>query len=152
MCVSDMPCCSHRWQGAQPDQLLTLARITTTGYRGDTEKVEELIKLKADLHATDALGNSPLHLAAFNGHAKVIRWEDETICPFDTFFPNISALLQCSVLLDAGADPSHQNGELDTPLYMAVLSNNLQCVKLISEKVCKILFAGEEHVSSLDCV
>ena len=35
--------------------------------------MEELIKLKADLHATDALGNSPLHLAAFNGHTKVIR-------------------------------------------------------------------------------
>lgn len=45
----------------------------TPGYRGDAEKVEELIKLKANLHATDALGNSPLHLAAFNGHSKVIR-------------------------------------------------------------------------------
>jgi len=44
-----------------------------TGYRGDADKVEELVKLKADLHATDALGNSPLHLAAFNGHTKVIR-------------------------------------------------------------------------------
>ena len=43
------------------------------GYRGDAEKVEELIELKTNLHATDALGNSPLHLAAFNGHAKVIR-------------------------------------------------------------------------------
>jgi len=90
----------------RPDALLTPC------YRGDADKVEELVKLKADLHATDALGNSPLHLAAFNGHTKVI-----------------------SVLLEGGADPSHQNGEMDTPLYMAVLSNSLQCVKLISEKL-----------------
>lgn len=95
----------------RPDALLTPC------YRGDAEKVEELIKLKVNLHATDALGNSPLHLAAFNGHAKVI-----------------------SVLLEAGADPSHQNGELDTPLYMAVLSNSLQCVKLISEKLSDVQF------------
>lgn len=67
-------------EGPHTDQLLKLARITTTGYRGDAEKVEELIKLKADLHATDALGNSPLHLAAFNGHSKVIRSAGEKIC------------------------------------------------------------------------
>ena len=44
-----------------------------TGYRGDAEKVQELVNMKANLHSTDALGNSPLHLAAFNGHLKVIR-------------------------------------------------------------------------------
>ena len=43
------------------------------GFRGDAEKVEELVKMNANLNATDALGNSPLHLAAFNGHLKVIR-------------------------------------------------------------------------------
>ena len=90
----------------RPDALLTPC------YRGDAEKVQELIKLSADLHATDALGNSPLHLAAFNGHVKVI-----------------------SLLLEAGADATHQNGELDTPLYMAVLSNNLPCVSIIAEKL-----------------
>eukprot|EP00802_Teleaulax_amphioxeia_P015391 Tamp_15481.p1 GENE.Tamp_15481~~Tamp_15481.p1 ORF type:complete len:366 (-),score=80.13 Tamp_15481:442-1488(-) len=90
----------------RPDALLTPC------YRGDAEKVEELVKMNANLNATDALGNSPLHLAAFNGHLKVI-----------------------SVLLEASADPCYQNGELDTPLYMAVLSNSLPCVKLISEKL-----------------
>lgn len=50
---------------------------SAAGYRGDAEKVEELVKLKADLHVTDALGNSPLHLAAFNGHIKVIRCVSE---------------------------------------------------------------------------
>ena len=54
---------------ARPDALLT------PSYRGDADRVAELIKLKADLHATDALGNCPLHLAAFNGHIKVIRSE-----------------------------------------------------------------------------
>ena len=40
------------------------------------------------------------------------------------------------MLLAAGADPNIQNGEQDTPLYMAVLSNNIECVKVIAEKVC----------------
>jgi ankyrin repeat protein len=47
--------------------------VLCTGYRGDAEKVQELVNMKANLHSTDALGNSPLHLAAFNGHIKVIR-------------------------------------------------------------------------------
>jgi hypothetical protein len=47
----------------------------------------------------------------------------------------LPSLFSLSVLLEASADPCYQNGELDTPLYMAVLSNSLPCVKLISEKV-----------------
>ena len=47
------------------------------GYRGDADKVQELVNLKANLHAADALGNSPLHLAAFNGHTKVIRYHGD---------------------------------------------------------------------------
>jgi ankyrin repeat protein len=47
--------------------------VLCTGYRGDADKVQELVNMKANLHSTDALGNSPLHLAAFNGHLKVIR-------------------------------------------------------------------------------
>jgi hypothetical protein len=59
--------------GSKAERLVHCAHVA--GYRGDTDKVEELIRLNANLHATDALGNSPLHLAAFNGHNKVIRWE-----------------------------------------------------------------------------
>jgi hypothetical protein len=43
------------------------------------------------------------------------------------------------MLLAAGADPNIQNGEQDTPLYMAVLSNNIECVKVIAEKVSPLL-------------
>ena len=34
------------------------------------------------------------------------------------------------MLLAAGADPNIQNGEQDTPLYMAVLSNNIECAPM----------------------
>jgi hypothetical protein len=60
--------------------------------------------------------------------SKVVMFTDS---PLDTFPPSPSR----SALLDAKADPCHQNGELDTPLYMAVLSNSLQCVTIIAEKV-----------------
>jgi hypothetical protein len=37
------------------------------------------------------------------------------------------------ILQEGGADPNRTNGEKDTALYMAVLSNDLNCVKLISK-------------------
>jgi len=61
------------------------------------------------VHACDALGNSALHLAAFNGHLEVMR-----------------------LLIQGGADPNMTNGEQDTALYMAVLSNDIECVKCIA--------------------
>mmetsp|Transcript_43776 Transcript_43776/g.103035 ORF Transcript_43776/g.103035 Transcript_43776/m.103035 type:complete len:357 (-) Transcript_43776:145-1215(-) len=92
-------------KAARPDALLTPC------YRGDVDKVAELLATKADTTVCDALGNSPLHLAAFNGHVEVMK-----------------------LLLDAGANPNVENGEKDTPLYMAVLSNKIECVKLMAEK------------------
>lgn len=76
--------------------------------------VAEILKSserEACLHACDALGNTPLHLASFNGHLGVVR-----------------------LLLKYGADPNRQNGELDTPIYMAVLANSIECVVALAEK------------------
>lgn len=36
------------------------------------------------------------------------------------------------LLIDGGADPNMTNGEQDTALYMAVLSNDIECVKCIA--------------------
>uniref|UniRef100_A0A7S0TU17 Ankyrin repeat protein n=2 Tax=Hemiselmis andersenii TaxID=464988 RepID=A0A7S0TU17_HEMAN len=87
--------------------------ILTPCYRGDVDRVKELLSGKfgkVDVHACDALGNTGLHLAAFNGHLEVM-----------------------TLLIQGGADPNVVNGEKDTALYMAVLSNDIECVKCIAE-------------------
>mmetsp|Transcript_47049 Transcript_47049/g.112098 ORF Transcript_47049/g.112098 Transcript_47049/m.112098 type:complete len:348 (+) Transcript_47049:118-1161(+) len=100
--------------------------LLTPCYRGDVDAVEELLAAGSTMDASDALGNSPLHLAAFNGHVKVVK-----------------------MLLAAGADPNVQNGEQDTPIYMAVLSNNMECVKVIAEKDVQFNCANVEGFTPL---
>mmetsp|Transcript_40144 Transcript_40144/g.78701 ORF Transcript_40144/g.78701 Transcript_40144/m.78701 type:complete len:350 (+) Transcript_40144:139-1188(+) len=110
----------HESEGGavKPAKKLPDDAILTPSYRGDVDRVRELLSGSfgnVDIHSCDALGNTALHLAAFNGHLEVMR-----------------------ELIKGGADPNMTNGEKDTALYMAVLSNDIECVQTIAE--CDIEF------------
>eukprot|EP00961_Rhodomonas_salina_P032849 442566-Rhodomonas_salina.8 len=138
-------------KAARPDALLTPCMPAEfhrmlRGYRGDVDKVAELLATKADTTVCDALGNSPLHLAAFNGHVEVHATTPDVLVTFASKTltasgprqsqsrPTVNQKRVMKLLLDAGANPNVENGEKDTPLYMAVLSNKIECVKLMAEK------------------
>jgi len=79
---------------------------------GNAARVGELLAAdRSLLHARDADGSTPLHCAAWKGHAEVAR-----------------------VLLDAGADPSLENGNTHwggTPLHAAAHANQKAVAELL---------------------
>ena len=69
-----------------------------------------MIERGADVHATDAGGHTPLHIAAENGLADVVK-----------------------ALVAAGADAHAVDAEMKTPLSRAAARNHTQIVDLIND-------------------
>jgi ankyrin repeat protein len=70
--------------------------------------VSALIEGGADVNAVDSEGRYPLHIAAANGFADILR-----------------------ILLNNNALPNAKNAQQQTPLCCTVLNNHVQCVSLL---------------------
>lgn len=73
---------------------------------GHTGCVSFLIQKEADVHRRDNRGDTPLHFAARNGQAEVLR-----------------------ILRDAGAYPLEKNSHGSLPIHVAVNGGHTSCVK-----------------------
>ena len=69
-------------------------------------EAERAIAAVANINCTDAQGNTPLHLAAFNDNVELV-----------------------SFLLDRGANPNMRDCGGDTPLHNAVYRNSWKCAQ-----------------------
>ena len=88
-----------------------------------------MLKRQAKLHKYDSLGNTPLHLAAFSGHQATVKALLDTPSRWHDLSDGTSSEAGSVVPVDVNA----RNGEDDTPLYMAVLCNNLDIVSMLAE-------------------
>ena len=87
------------------DELLEAAR------NGDLIKVQKALENGANPNVKDKDGHTPLHLAAFTGHADVAR-----------------------LLLEHGADPNFKNNIGHTPLHIAAFTGHADVVRVLLER------------------
>mmetsp|Transcript_37916 Transcript_37916/g.55680 ORF Transcript_37916/g.55680 Transcript_37916/m.55680 type:complete len:421 (-) Transcript_37916:303-1565(-) len=106
--------------------------LLSAAFTGDITVLKLMLALGADakLHKYDSLGNTPLHLAAFSGHKSAVKVLLDTPSAWHDLSDNTSSSAAGKVV---EADVHAKNGEDDTPLYMAVLCNNIDIVKLLAE-------------------
>ncbi len=118
---------------------------------GDAEGITARILLErgARVDEPGASENTPLHEAALNGDAALIRelinrgadvnaLNDINSTPLllDTMYDDVSeddCYAVAEILLDHGADPTIANDEGNTPLHGAVMRNRLRIVELLLE-------------------
>lgn len=113
--------------------------LLSAAFTGTTEVLKLMLALgpEAKLHKCDSLGNTPLHLAAFSGHHDAVVELLQTASVWHNMSDRATQAVQGDVMV--------RNGEDDTPLYMAVLCNNLDIVRLLA--VCKhSLFCSRAHM------
>ena len=90
---------------------LAFSDLHQAARRGDLERVRELLDAGADANQYDELGATPLHDAAWAGHAGVAR-----------------------LLIRHGADVNARHKEAgSTPLHYAVLMNRREVVDVLLE-------------------
>jgi len=101
--------------------------LLSAAFKGDMESVKELLAFgpEAKLYVCDSLGNTTLHLSSFSGHTEIVEYLLKT----KSIWNDITGPSKIPVVANARA----KNGESDTPLFMAVLSNKLPLVKVIAE-------------------
>jgi len=93
---------------------------------GDPNEIKDLLDAGADIKATDVLGRTSLHIAAFYGHLKVTE-----------------------VLIASGADVNAKDHVGMTALHAAVLSGGRQEVELLLEKKADINAKSESGQTAL---
>ncbi len=79
--------------------------------RGDIAEIQKIIGNGTDIETKDALGRTPLHLAAFYGRVKIIE-----------------------LLIASGADINAKDHTDMTPLHAAAISGGRQSVQLLLDK------------------
>ncbi|XP_057329968.1 uncharacterized protein LOC130670570 [Microplitis mediator] len=79
---------------------------------GDIKLVELRIRQGADVNGSERKGSSPLHMAAWYGHPKIIE-----------------LLIKNGARLDSVLNGPTKNGY--TPLHLACLNNKIKCVKVL---------------------
>lgn len=75
---------------------------------GETDLVDEIIALGADLKTTSTMGDMPIHTAAYLGHSKVIRH-----------------------LLRAGTEPTIETTRNETALMIAERRQQMECAEIL---------------------
>ena len=108
--------------------------------KGELELAEKLVKKGADVNKT---GWTPLHYAASNGHAAVIRMLLENFAYIDAESPNGSTPLMMAgmygsiesvkLLLDEGADPLLKNQQGLTALEFARTGKRLDSTEVLEK-------------------
>lgn len=117
------------FRGRRPDPGTDIGRAAK---RGEVAEVESLVESGADVNAANASGQTPLHLAAANGDADMVRVLIEDGAEFD--MPDSGAGLsalhvaaQCGhervvdLLVRYGADLEARTLHQQTPLHLAAL-------------------------------
>jgi ankyrin repeat protein len=107
--------------------------LLSAAFTGDAKVLRLLLALgtESKLHKEDALGNTPLHLAAFAGHADAVQVLIDT--PSVWHYPSEEGSGTGAGEVPPGASVHKRNAEDDTPLYMAVLCNNLEIVTMLAD-------------------
>lgn len=77
---------------------------------GDLEKAGEYLEKGANPNATDELGRTPLHWAAWNGHTGIVK-----------------------ILIEEGANPNATDNDGWTPLHYAASDGQIEAAKLLIE-------------------
>jgi ankyrin repeat protein len=126
----------------RPAPTMDLVEASTVGR---SERVAELLASGADPAARSPDGFTPLHLAAFFGHAETARLLISAGAPVDAVSANPLAVHPLNsaaagrhadvvaVLLQAGADPDASDASGFRPLHAAAQNGDLDSVTLLLE-------------------
>ena len=132
--------------GDTPSAPLTLdERLLRAAVQGDTERVEQLLGIGADIHAKDKLwGQTPLHNAAWRGEtetAELLIEKGADIHAKDEWgqTPLHKAAWRgetetVELLIEKGADIHARDEEMKTPLHEAARGGETETVELLIEK------------------
>ena len=121
-----------------------LPELHRAARRGDSDRVQELIRAGADVNARDEQRHlPPLIYAIKDGHEEVVRELLDAGAEVNVHGPSgWTPLLGASDeghetiarwLLERGADPNAADGDGDTPLFKAVAEDHPEVVRLLIE-------------------
>lgn len=105
---------------------LTEPQLSKAATRGDLAEIKSLIAEGAKINSSDALGRTPLHMAAFYSRPKTT-----------------------ALLITNGADVNAKDRVGMTPLHAAVLAGDLQEVELLLNNKADIKAASETGMTPL---
>ena len=91
-----------------PAEIAAYEGLHAAAARGDIAELARLVPIGADLNAADGNGRTPLHVAAFGGHAESARW-----------------------LLKAGADPSRFDRQRYDAVTVAAVRDDVAMVSAL---------------------
>ena len=95
--------------------------------RGETKSIEMMLKLGADVNASDEQGKTPLHDACLKGHSETVR-----------------------LLLDHGANIGARDKSGATPLHDAALGGEPATIKLLLDRKADALARDDDGQTALD--
>ena len=122
--------------------------------------VQLLIKHKAQIDAKNKHGNTPLHFAAFHGHADIAEYLLDNKASIESTNNNGNTPLQIAVfcghvnivkyLLNNTPQPANTNPKtgLRTPLWFAIISPDYKC-KIDKLEVIKLLLKNKANTETL---
>ena len=113
-------------QAAQSNFPVTEPALSNAVILNDIAEIQKIIDAGSEVNTKDALDRTPLHLAAFYGHAKII-----------------------DLLIDHGAEVDVKDHTGLTPLLAAVISGGRQSVKALLEHGADIQLANREGQTAL---
>ena len=128
---------------------------------GELERVERLIAGQAALDGYSADGWTPLHLAAFFGHAKVVELllahgaDPKTVSTNSTGNTALHAALAghhpfvAGLLIGAGADVNASDAAGWRPLHLAAANNHLDAMKALIAQGADVTAANSQGQTPL---